>query len=198
LQGIQPFDLVLVLGLFAMFIVGFAQGITRRLLGTAAILFALFLGAQLRTPFGGYLAQQWTNISPDYSYMIGFGAIFVATAVTLSVGIQIGYRPAPLFYRYPVLDEILGGVVGVLEGLIILMAVLIIIDPYFAGAGHTAGDVGVLGEFGPLRSLHSFIDDSVVATVMRENVIPALFSVLGGLFPEDVVKTFATVLSAAR
>lgn len=196
MEGIQPFDLVLFLALFAMFVVGYAQGITRRLLGTAAILFSLFLGAQLRTPFGGYLAQQWTHISPDYSYMIGFGAIFVATAVTLSVGIQIGYRPAPLLYRYPVLDEILGGVLGVIEGLIIFMAILIIIDPYFLGAGLVPG--GINGEFTPLRSLHSFIDDSVVAAVMRDNVIPALFSVLGGLFPDDVVKTFAAALSAAR
>lgn len=195
-MDIQPFDLVMFLALFAMFVVGYAQGVTRRLLGIAAILFSLFLGAQLRTPFGGYLAQQWTNITPDYSYMIGFGAIFVASAVTLSVGIQISYRPAPLFYRYPVLDEILGGVLGVVEGFVIFMAVLIIIDPYFFGAG--LGPGGLVGEFGPLRTLHGFIDDAWVAQVFRENIIPALFAVLGGLFPEDVVKAFATVLSAAR
>jgi uncharacterized membrane protein required for colicin V production len=195
-EGIQPFDLVMFLALFAMFVVGYAQGVTRRLLGIAAIVFSLFLGAQLRTPFGGYLAQQWTNISADYSYMIGFMAIFVASAVTLSVAIQISYRPAPLFYRYPVLDEILGGVLGVLEGLIIFMAVLIIIDPWFLGSGLAPG--GVTGEFGPLRSLHVFIDDSVIATVMRENIIPALFAVVGGLFPEDVVNTFAAALTASR
>src|SRR5260221_12017369 len=85
-----------------MFVVGYAQGVTRRLLGIAAILFSLFLGAQLRTPFGGYLAQQWANITPEYSYMIGFGAVFLASAVALSIGIQISYRPAPLFHRYPV------------------------------------------------------------------------------------------------
>lgn len=196
MEGIQPFDLVLFLALFAMFVVGYAQGVTRRLLGIAAIIFSLILGAQLRTPFGGYLAQQWTNISPDYSYMIGFGAVFVAAAVTISVGIQISYRPAPLFYRYPVLDEILGGVLGVFEGLLIFMAVLIIIDPYFTGAGIGAG--GVIGEFGPVRSLYDFIDDSAVASVFRENIIPGLFVVVGGLFPEDVVKAFAAALSAAR
>lgn len=195
-MDIQPFDLVMFLALFAMFVVGYAQGVTRRLLGIAAILFSLFLGAQLRTPFGGYLAQQWTNISPDYSYMIGFGAVFVATAVTLSVGIQISYRPAPLFYRYPILDEILGGVLGIVEGLLIFMAVLIIIDPYFFGAGNGPG--GVIGEFGPLRSLHAFIDTAAIATIFRDNIIPGLFAVLGGLFPEDVVKAFAAVLSAAR
>src|SRR5258706_9764298 len=114
-----------------MFVVGYAQGVTRRLLGIAAILFSLFLGAQLRTPFGGYLAQQWANITPEYSYMIGFGAVFLASAVTLNIGIPISYRPAPLFYPYPVLDEILRGVLGIVEGFVIFMAGLFILYPFF-------------------------------------------------------------------
>ena len=35
------FDLVMFLALFGMFILGYAQGLTRRLLGIAAILFSL-------------------------------------------------------------------------------------------------------------------------------------------------------------
>ena len=63
--------------------------------------------------------------------MVGFGAVFVAAAVTLSIGIQITYRPAPLFNKYPVLDEIVGGLLGVLEGFLILVAILMITDPYY-------------------------------------------------------------------
>ena len=184
-----PFDVVILLALLAMFIVGYAQGITRRLLGIAAILLSLGVGAQLRTPFGGYLAEQWTTISPQYSYMVGFGAVFVAAAVALSFLIQISYRPAPLLWRYPVLDEILGGVLGVFEGLLIFMAVLIIIDPYFFGVGGQTG--AVTGEFGLLRNLHTFIDGSLFATVMRENIIPGIFVVFGFVFPKEVVDFFA-------
>jgi uncharacterized membrane protein required for colicin V production len=192
--GMTTFDLVMFVALFGMFIVGYAQGITRRLLGIVAILFSLGLAAQLRTPLGGYLAQQWTNLPPDYGYMVGFAAVFIAAAVTLSIGIQISYRPAPLLYRYPVLDEILGGVLGVLEGFIILTAFLIITDPYFLGAGLRAG--GISGEFAPIRALHDFVDDSASATALRDSVIPAVMTVFGWLFPEEVVKTFTGALAA--
>ena len=113
MERIQTFDLVIFLALLAMFIVGYAQGVMRRLLGIAAIAFSLILGAQLRDPLGKYLSQQWTSIAPEYSYMVAFGAVFVAAAITLSIGIQITYRPAPLFNKYPVLDEIVCGLLGV-------------------------------------------------------------------------------------
>jgi uncharacterized membrane protein required for colicin V production len=187
------FDLVMFIALFAMFIVGYAQGLIRRLLGIGAILFSLGLAAQLRNPLGGYLAQQWTNLPAAYGLMVGFGAVFVASAFTLSVGIQLSYRPAPLLYRYPVLDEVLGGLLGVIEGLLILMAFLIITDPYFFGAGNQSG--GINGEFGLIRALHDFIDDSLSATVLRENVIPGAMVVFGWLFPDEVVKTFSGAAS---
>jgi uncharacterized membrane protein required for colicin V production len=189
---IQPFDLVVLLALLAMFIVGYAQGIMRRLLGIVAILFSLGIAAQLRAPLGSYLAQQWTTSRPEYSYMIAFGALFVAAAVALSLGIQFGYRPAPIINRYPVLDEILGGVLGVLEGLIILAAILIIIDPYFASFPTQPSGPG---EFAPLRGLHDFIDGAASAQILRDHVIPSVLSWVGFLFPKDVIDTFSAVLT---
>jgi len=186
---IQPFDLVVFLALLAMFIVGYAQGIMRRLLGILAILFSLGIAAQLRAPLGDYLAQQWTASRPEYSWMIAFGAIFLGAAIALSLGIQFSYRPAPIINRYPVLDEVLGGVLGVLEGLIILAAILIIIDPYFSSFPTQPG-----AEFAPLRGLHDFIDNAVSAQVLRDQVIPSVFSWVGFLFPKDVIDTFTAVL----
>jgi uncharacterized membrane protein required for colicin V production len=189
-ESIQPFDVAMFLGLFAMFIVGYAQGIIRRLFGIIAILFSLGVAAQIRTPLGGYLASEWTTIVPAYSYMVAFGAVFVAGAVALSLGIQMSYRPAPLLTRYPALDEILGGVLGIFEGWIILLAVLLIMDPYFKAAGSTAAT----GEFGPLRGLHDFIDDSLSARILRENIIPGLLAVFGFLFPQEVIDAFKTAV----
>lgn len=194
--AMTPFDLAMILALLGMFIVGYVQGITRRLLGIGAILFSLGLGATLRTPFGGYLAGEWSDIAVDYGFMFGFFAVFAASAFALSFLIQISYRPAPLLYRYPVLDEILGGCLGVLEGLLIFMAVLIIIDPYFRGIGAQTGPVP--GEFSLLRNLSDFIDDSVFASVMRENVIPGLFVVFGWLFPKEVVDHFTAIILSLR
>ena len=189
---LAPFDVVMFLGLFGMFIIGYAQGVTRRLLGIGAILFSIGLGAQLRNSLGGYLAGEWTSIAPQYSYMIAFFAVFTASAIALSFMIQISYKPAPLFYRYPVLDEVLGGVLGVLEGFLFLIAALLIMDPYFFGVGGQTG--AVPGEFGLLRTLHDFIDSSISATILRDNVIPGMLFVFGWLFPKDIVETFAAIV----
>jgi len=185
---ITPFDLVILLALLAMFVLGYAQGVVRRLLGIAAILFALVLGSYLRAPLGAYLANEWTSIADSYSFMVAFGAVFVATAVTLSIGIQITYRPAPLFQKYPVLDEILGGILGVVEGFIILIALLLILDPYY-NQPSVRETVGV-GEFTFLRTLHGFLDTSLTADILRHSVIPPILAVLGFLFPQDVRDAF--------
>jgi uncharacterized membrane protein required for colicin V production len=190
-ERITPFDLVILLALLAMFVVGYAQGVIRRLLGIGAILFSLFLAAQLRQPLGTYLSHEWGQIAASYSYMVAFGAVFAAAAITLSIGIQITYRPAPLFPKYPVLDEILGGLLGVLEGFIILIAILLILDPYYTDPA-VRETVGV-GEFRLLRTLFDFLDPTLMAAVLRDNVIPAIFVVLGGLFPQDVRDAFASV-----
>jgi uncharacterized membrane protein required for colicin V production len=193
MDQLNTFDLVIFLALLAAFIIGYAQGVTRRLLGIAAIVFALILGAQLRQPFGDYLAQQWGGIDFTYSYMVAFGAVFFAAAVTLSIGIQITYRPAPLFNRFPVLDEIVGGILGVIEGFIILSAILIILDPYFTQ--DTVREAAGSGEFTLLRTIHNFLDPTLTAAILRDNVIPLFFAVAGGLFSQDVRDAFARVVT---
>src|SRR5215211_5374087 len=171
-----------------MFVVGYAQGFVRRLLGIAAILFSIFLAAQLRQPLGEYLSREWSTITPSYSYMVAFGAVFVAAAVTISLGIQLAYRPAPLFNRYPVLDELLGGLLGVVDVVIILVAILLTLDPHYTlpAVRETVG----LGEFTFLRSVHDLLDDTVTADILRHNVMPAVFAVFGFLFPQDVRDAF--------
>ncbi len=189
MERLTVFDLVILLALLAMFVVGYAQGVVRRLLGIGAILFSLFLAAQLRQPVGQYLTNQWGTIAQTYSYMVAFGAVFVASAITISLGIQLTYRPAPLFHKYPVLDEILGGLLGVLEGIIILIAILLILDPHYTLATTQQGVA--VGEFTFLRTVHDLLDDSLTAEILRNNVIPVLLGVLGFLFPQDVRDAFA-------
>lgn len=199
MEQIKPFDLVIFLALLAMFIVGYAQGVIRRLLGIGAIVFSLILAAQLRQPVGDYLSHEWSTIATSYSYMVAFGAVFAASAIALSLGIQLTYRPAPLFSSYPVLDEIIGGLLGVLEGLLILMAIFLILDPHY-NLPQTQQAVG-FGEFTFLRTIHDLLNDTLTAQVMRDNVIPAVMLVLGFLFPADVREAFpraATALLARR
>ena len=191
LENMTPFDVVAFLFLMGMFVLGYIQGLTRRIFGIIALLFSLIVAAQLRDPLGSYLAQEWANAPRQYSYMVAFGALFVAFGVTLSLGIQFAYRPAPLLPRYPVVDELLGGVLGVLEGFILLMALLLVTDPYFL---NEAGAQAAAGEFGFIRQVHVFLNDSVLVDGLRHIAIPNILAVLGLLFPADVVQTFGAVI----
>jgi uncharacterized membrane protein required for colicin V production len=192
MENMTPFDVVAFLFLVGWFILGYFQGLTRRIFGILALVFALVLAAQLRQQVGDYLAGEWRNAPPAYSDMIAFGALFLAIWIALSVGIQLFYRPAPLLPRYPVLDEILGGVLGVVEGVLLLVVLMLVTDPYFLSE---AGRAAAPGEFGPARTLHGFLDDSLTASFLRHQLIPGIFLLIGGLFPHDVVDTFKSALA---
>jgi uncharacterized membrane protein required for colicin V production len=191
MEALKPIDLIVLLALALMVVVGYIQGVPRRLFGIAAIIFALLVAAQLRGPLGAYLAHEWNQIVPSYSYMVAFGALFLAGAIALSLGIQVTYQSAPLIKRWPVVDEVLGGVFGFIEGVIILIAIFMILDPYFSTV-KTPGS----GEFGPLRWLSQSLEGSLTASLMRETFVPWFLAPFGGLFPADVVRTFAALLVA--
>ncbi|HYL41671.1 MAG TPA: CvpA family protein [Candidatus Binatus sp.] len=190
-----PFDVAAFLFLIGWFILGYFQGLVRRTFGIVALVFSLLVAASLRQPVGPYLASEWKNAPAEYGAMVAFGAVFLALWIATSVGIQLFYRPAPLLPRYPALDEVLGGVLGVLEGLIVLIVLVIVTDPYFLSA---AGKVAAPGEFSPLRSLHDLFDDSLTASFLRHQVIPNIFALVGGLFPNDVVHAFQSALARGR
>ena len=191
MEDMTAFDVVAFLFLLGWFILGYVQGAARRVFGIIALLFSLLVAAQLREPLGDYLAHEWTTAPPAYSYMVAFGALFLAFWIAISLGIQWAYRPAPIFPKYPALDEILGGLLGVLEGAILLVVVLLITDPYFKS---TAAATAANGEFPVFRVLHGAMDDSLTAAYLRDHIIRNLLSVLGFLFPHDVVETFSSVV----
>ena len=195
MEDMTSFDVVAFLFLVGWFILGYVQGTARRIFGIIALVFSLLVAAQLRQPLGDYLASQWTTAPREYSYMVAFGALFTAFWVAISLGIQWAYRPAPLFQKYPVIDEILGGLLGIVEGGILIVVVLLVTDPYFHG---TAGQTASGGEFPVFRALHDFLNDSVTAKYLRENVIPNILAVVGFLFPQDVRDVFPTALRLLR
>jgi uncharacterized membrane protein required for colicin V production len=186
-RSIDLFDLLAILFLFAMFILGVIQGTIRRLLGLAAITFSFLLASQLRDPLGAFLAANWTHLPPEYGYMVGYGTIFLAASVATSLVIQGFYRPQPLFQRATFLDELLGGAVGIVQGLLILGAMIVILDSFFRLPGIAPNP----NELGILRDLFSAYDRSGTAALFRETLVPAFFSILGGFVPDAVRGLFA-------
>lgn len=179
IRSFNLFDLLIILILFGMFILGFVQGTVRRLLGLASILFSFILAANLREPLGNFLAANWTQFDPQYAVMVGFGTMFVAASLAFTLVIQGFYKKTPLSEKYLLADEILGGVLGVVQGLVILGAMIIILDSAFEIPG-----VGERNELILLRGIHGAYDPSVTAAVLRGTLIPAFYAIFGLLIPE--------------
>ena len=183
LGSFAVFDLLVLFVLLAFFVAGFIQGTIRRLLGIASMLFSFLLAAQLRDPFGGYLAAEWIARYPvDYSLMLGFGFVFAIGTLVSTLAIQAFYDKVVISERYDVADEILGGVLGVLQGLILLAVMVTILDSYFRN--ETLGPFA--NELPFLRNLFEAYDPSATASVMRGTVIPLLFAIFGPLIPDSI------------
>ncbi len=183
LNGVGTVDLLIVLYFIGFFVLGFAQGTIRRLLGIASILFSWFLAALLAEPLSNFLGANWTQFPKEYSYMIGFGTIFVASSIAFALVAQGFYKPQPLFQKARFADEIIGGILGLLEAAIIFGAVLIILDSFFRIPG-VAQDPQ---ELPFLREIWNALDGTQFAVLFRTTLIPAFF-VLTGLFVPDSIK----------
>jgi membrane protein required for colicin V production len=182
LAGVQLVDWLIIIFFLGFFVLGFAQGTIRRLIGVGAILFSFLFAANVAEPLGGFLASNWTHLPDEYAYMIGFGTIFVASSLAFALVAQGFYKPQPLFEKARFADELLGGALGLLQAAIILGAVIVILDSYYrlTGIPQDADEVE------SLRNLWSALDTSAIVEVFRTTLIPAFFAVVGFLVPDTI------------
>jgi membrane protein required for colicin V production len=182
LAGVDLVDWLIILFFLAFFVLGFAQGTIRRLIGIGAIVFSFLFAANVAEPLGDFLAANWTHLPDEYAYMIGFGTIFVAASLAFAIVVQGFYKPAPLFEKARFVDEILGGLLGLLQAAIILGCVVVILDSYYRLTGIPQDPDEI--EF--LRTLWSGLDSSAIVDVFRTTLIPAFFAVFGFLVPDSI------------
>ncbi len=185
INSINRFDLLVVLFLGGMFVLGFVQGTIRRVLGIASMLFSFLLAANLRDPLGNYLAGNWNQFPDEYAVMLGFGMVFVAAVVAFTLVIQGFYHHQPLFEKANFVDEVLGGILGIIQGLFLLAFIVIILDSFFSITTIPESPA----ELPFLRGFHEFLDGSTTAEIFRSRFIPGFFNLFGLLIPDDL-KTF--------
>ena len=179
---IDGIDVLLILYFAGFFVLGFAQGTIRRLLGIGSILFSWFLAANLAQPLSEFLGANWTQFPKEYSYMIGFLTVFVASAVAFALVIQGFYKPQPLFQKARFADEIIGGLLGILQAALIFGGLLIILDSFF----RIPGIAEFPTELPFLRSIWEAVDPTQIAAIFRDTLIPAFFAIFGFLVPETI------------
>ena len=181
LAGVQLADWLIIIFFIGFFVLGFAQGTIRRLIGLASILFSFLLAANLADPIGTFLANNWTDQSPQYSYMVGFLTVFVAASIAFAIVVQGFYRPQPLFEKARFVDELLGGALGVLQAAVILGSFVIILDQFYRLSVPRTGN-----ELQFLQDFWSFLDGSQIVAFFRSTLIPAFFVLFGFLVPDKI------------
>ena len=182
LTSINPFDLLVFFLCFGMFVLGFIQGTIRRLLGLASMLFSFLFAANLRDPLGGYLAANWNQFPDEYAVMLGFLIVFVTATVVFTLVIQGFYHKQSIFKRATFADELIGGILGIVQALLLVLCVIVILDSFFRIPTLPKTE----GELPQLRTLYDFINSSATADLFRTRLIPGFISVFGLLIPQDI------------
>jgi uncharacterized membrane protein required for colicin V production len=176
-------DLLIFIGMFACFFLGVMQGSIRRLLGIIAILFAFLVAANLRDPFGKFLADNWRQFPPEYNQLLAFLLAFLIGTIILSIAIQGFYKRTDIYARRPIVDDIIGGILGLFQGLLVLVIVVVIIDSYTLPDAKP-GDVTIL------RQLSDMVHDSAICNGVRDVLAPPFMHLLGLLLPSELVSLF--------
>lgn len=187
LNGIGTVDLLLVLYFIGFFVLGFAQGTIRRLLGIGSILFSWLLAANLAGPLADFLGANWTQFPVEYSYMIGFGTVFVASSIAFALVVQGFYKPQPLFQKARFADESIGGILGIIQAAIIFGAILIILDSFFRIPGLPENP----NELPFLRDIWGALNDTQFAQLFRDTLIPGFFVLTGLFIPDAIERNYA-------
>jgi uncharacterized membrane protein required for colicin V production len=176
------FDLLFLLFLFGMFVLGFMQGTIRRLLGLGAMAFSFLFAASLRDVIGPFLAANWNQFPDEYAVMLGFLIVFVAANVAFTLIIQAFYHRQPLFQKYTFVDEVLGGLLGIVQGAFFVGCLIVILDSYFMIPGAPVSG----GELPFLRAFFDFYTTSGTADLFRTQLIPGFYNIFGILVPDDI------------
>lgn len=186
LSSVNLTDVLVVLVLFGFFILGFIQGTVRRVVGILSIVFSFFLAAQLHVPLGEFLGDNWTQFPREYAAMIGFLTVFVAAVVAFSLVIQGTYKKAPLFAKYPVVDEVIGGILGVIQGFLLLMFVMIILDQFFLLTNFPVDE----DELPFLRGFWDMINNAGTGELLHTQLIPNFVSLASFLLPDTIKQLY--------
>jgi uncharacterized membrane protein required for colicin V production len=182
LGGFTTVDLLLVLYFLGFFVLGFAQGTIRRVIGIASVMFSFLFAANLYEPLGSFLGANWGQFSRQYSYMVGFLTVFVAASLAFALVVQGFYKPQPLFAKARFVDEILGGILGLLQAGIILGAVVIILGSFFLIPGIAADPQELIG----LREVWTALETSRVVDFFQASIIPVFFSIFDLFIPDSI------------
>src|SRR6185295_12328447 len=91
-------------------------------------------------------------------------------------------KPQQLFQKARFADEILGGILGLVQAAIVFGAVLVILDSFFRIPGIPQDPQ----ELPLLRDFWGGLDHTQFAILFRNTMIPAFFALIGLFVPDSI------------
>jgi uncharacterized membrane protein required for colicin V production len=177
-------DLGILFGLALFAIIGVLQGPIRRLIGMVTMLVAFLFAANLRDTFGDFLASNWHQFDLGYNRLLAFAILFFVLTVAASLATQGLYHRLDVSVEHPVVDDVLGGLAGFVEGILLLVLVVIILNSFLLPPPQE-------GDLSQLRSLQDMLlNQSHFAGWLNDYVAPIVVHLFAPLLPVDVTAVY--------
>ncbi len=174
-------DLAVVVFLFGAIVLGVMQGPIRGFLAILSMLLAFVVASNVRDTLGDFLADNWKQFPDDYNRLLAFVIVFVFLTVLLIILIQGFYKRTELYAARPIVDDVIGGAVGFVEGFLVLAMAIIILGSYQFPAN-------LPGEVVQVRQLHDLLlNQSNIGSWIHGTFAPLFVQLLSPLLPHDVV-----------
>lgn len=177
-------DLGILIALGGFFFLGVLQGAIRRLIGIGSMLVAFLVAGDLRDPLGGFFGDNWVQFDRDYDKLLAFIIVFVVVAVASSIVTQGLYKRTEISAQHPIIDDIFGGMLGLLQGAILLLFVVIMLNSYILPPAR-AGDITYLRTAQDL-----VVNQSHLSIWLHDHIAPGFMHLLSFLLPSDLVALF--------
>jgi len=174
-------DAVMVVAIFAFGLGGWKAGFVRRLAGLGFFALSFVLGAWLKDPAGAVVHAFLPKIPDEYAGVVGYSIAFTLLLVgfnAFSAGVLskvavTGWSKAT--------NKTLGAILGCLEAVLILSAVIVILHTYAVADASVAGF-----DLGFLHDARVAIDKSTIGRLLEDTTVPLVLLLLGPLLPTDI------------
>jgi uncharacterized membrane protein required for colicin V production len=177
-------DLAMLVGFGVFLFLGVLQGAIRRLLGIASMCLAFVIAANLRDPAGAFLADNWRQWDWGYNHLLAFLIIFFVITVVCTLLMQSIYKRTEVSAAHPIVDDVAGGLLGVVQGFVLLLFLVIILGSYPLPPARS-------GDLTQLRDAQDLvIKQSHIGAWMEDSVAPPVLHLLSSLLPSDLVELF--------
>lgn len=173
---------LLILGAFAGFArAGWSSGFVRRLFGLVFVVASFVLAAYLRPIVGGLIEGFFPKVPEQYAVMVGYSITFSALLIVFNLFSRVILSRVAVHGIARRTDQVLGVVLGIVEGVLLLSALIVILHTYA-----DANELQAFAGLGILDALRDAIESSATGQLLENTTVPLVLLLLGPFLPTDI------------